>query len=147
MNFYAKRKGPPIVPIIPMIDILSILLVFFIVYTEKKQTRPAFNPELPATANLPTVNLRGTSSILAVAADGSLALDGMSIPSFEMLPDYLKSFASENQGRRVELELDQSLPLGRVIFVWDALTQAGYEVKDVPLRVKSAQTETKPSST
>lgn len=139
MKISLKRKPPPVVPIIPMIDILAILLVFFIIYTEKKSVRPSIRAELAAVANMPTEQLVGANSILAVNSDREAELDGMRIADLSRLPDYLRAFKKAQPERKLELELDQRLPLSDVIFVWDVLTQVGYKVKDVPLRVRAAE--------
>jgi len=122
-------------PIVPMIDILFILLIFFIVSTTFKKRRPVLRIELPTVREVASDTVEESSSVLAISAEGDVTLDSLRVPS-GLLGAYLKAFLKENPGRRLELEADRRLPLENLLEVWDALTEAGIRVKDVPARIK-----------
>ena len=122
-------------PIVPMIDILFILLIFFIVSTTFKKRRPVLRIELPTVREVASDTVEDSSSVLAISAEGDVTLDSLRVPS-GLLGAYLKAFLKENPGRRLELEADRRLPLENLLEVWDALTEAGIRVKDVPARIK-----------
>jgi biopolymer transport protein ExbD len=135
MQFYQPRKRQPTVPIIAMIDILSILLIFFIVTTAPKKPRSILRIELPTVREVPTSTTVESRSVLAVAADGKISLDALSVPE-GFLQQYLEAFIKENPGRKLELEADKDLTVELLLKVWDALTKAGIEIKDVPARIR-----------
>ena len=49
---------------------------------------------------------------------------------------YLQAFVRNNPGRKLELEADKELTVEQLVTIWDALTRAGFEVKDVPARIR-----------
>lgn len=135
MRFYEPRKRQPSVPIIPLIDILTILLMFFIVTTAFKQPRSVLRIDLPTVREVATGTVVESRSVLAVAADGKVTLDALSVPD-GYLDEYLQAFLKENPGRKLELEADKDLSVERLLKIWDALTKAGIEIKDVPARIR-----------
>jgi biopolymer transport protein ExbD len=140
MQFYQPKKRQPTVPIIAMIDILTILLIFFIVTTAPKQPRSVLHIDLPTVREVPAGSVVDPRSVLAVAADGKVTLDSLSVPD-GFLDQYLLAFLKENPGRKLELEADKNLSVERLLKVWDALTKAGIDIKDVPARIRLPGTE------
>jgi len=53
-----------------------------------------------------------------------------------LLDAYLKAFVKENPGRELEMNADRRVTLEKLLEVWDALTDAGIRVKDVPARIR-----------
>jgi biopolymer transport protein ExbD len=135
MHFQISRRKSTMVPIVPMIDILFILLVFFIVSTTFKKRRPVLRIELPTVREVPSDTMVEPRSVLAISAEGDATIDSLRVPS-GLLAAYLKAFVKENPGRKLELEADRRLPIEKLLEVWDALTEAGIRVKDVPARIK-----------
>ncbi|MEY4245429.1 MAG: hypothetical protein RLZZ245_3014 [Verrucomicrobiota bacterium] len=135
MHFQRKPRKRAEVPIVPMIDILFILLVFFIVSTNFKKPRDILRIELPTVREIPSDTVADTRSILAVDANGKISLDALAVPE-GLLESYLQAYQKQNPGRKLELEADKQLPLERLLNIWEALTKAGFEVKDVPARIK-----------
>ncbi len=123
------------VPIVPMIDILFILLVFFIVSTTFKRPRDVLRIELPTVREIPSEQVADERSVIAVDALGNITLDSLAVPE-GLLQPYLAAFQRQNPGRKLELEADKSLSIERLFGVWEALTEAGIEVKDVPARIQ-----------
>jgi biopolymer transport protein ExbD len=123
------------VPIVPMIDILFILLVFFIVSTTFKRPRDILRIELPTVKEIPSEQVADERSVIAVDAQGRITLDSLAVPE-GLLEPYLAAFQRQNPGRKLELEADKSLTIERLFGVWEALTEAGIEVKDVPARIQ-----------
>jgi len=135
MNFHRSKRSSNLAPIVPMIDILFILLIFFIVSTTFKKRRPVLRIELPTVREVASDTAVESVSVLAVSAEGDATLDSLHVPT-GLLGAYLKAFVKENPGRKLELEADRRVPLGKLLEVWDALTEAGIRVKDVPARIK-----------
>lgn len=122
-------------PIIPLIDILAILLIYFAVSTDPKNKRPVMHIELALAQDSAIVEIVEPAAVLAIQADGSLTLDATRIQQ-GMLVDYLKVFLDKFPGRKLELEPDKGISLGRFIQVQNALIEAGINPRDVPSRVK-----------
>jgi biopolymer transport protein ExbD len=137
MHFHRQPRKRAEVPIVPMIDILFILLVFFIVSTTFKKPRNTLRIELPTVREVPSTIVSDQRSVIAVDALGNITLDSLAVPE-GLLEPYLLAYQKQNPGRKLELEADKKLPLERLLHVWDALTKAGIEIKDVPARIKIA---------
>ena len=135
MRFHRHPRRRVEVTIIPMIDILLIMLVFFIVTTAFKKPRDILRIELPTVREIPGDKVVAARSVIAVDALGHVALDALPVPE-GLLQSYLLAHQKQNPGRKLELEADKALPLERLLHVWDALTKAGIEIKDVPARIK-----------
>lgn len=135
MRFHRPKTTRSQVAVIPMIDILFVLLVFFIVSTAFKKPRDALRIELPTVRNVPSDKVSDTRSVIAVDALGNITLDSLAVPE-GLLESYLIAYQKQNPGRKLELEADKKLPLERLLSVWDSLTKAGIEIKDVPARIK-----------
>jgi biopolymer transport protein ExbD len=135
MHFHRHHRKRAEVPIVPMIDILFILLVFFIVSTTFKKPRDILRIQLPTVREIPSDQVTDTRSIIAVDALGNITLDSLAVPD-GLLESYLAAYQKQNPGRKLELEADRKLPLERLLGVWDSLTKAGIEIKDVPARIK-----------
>ena len=125
-------------PIIPLIDILAILLIYFAVSTDPKNKRQVMHIELALAQDSATIEVVEPAAVLAIQSDGSLMLDATRIHE-AMLVDYLKVFREKFPARKLELEPDKGIPLERFIQVQNALIQAGINPRDVPSRVKIAE--------
>lgn len=123
-------------PIVPMIDILFIVLIFLIVSTTFKKPRTILPIELPTVREIASTEVMDERSVLAVDKDGRITLDSLVVPDAQLLDAYLKAFLKENPGRKLELEADKQIPLEKLLEVWDALTRAGIQIKDVPARIR-----------
>lgn len=128
------------VPIVPMIDILFVLLVFIIVSTTFKKRRHTLRIDFPTVKEVPSDVVSDTRSVIAVDAEGNIILDGVPVPE-GLLKAYLTAFQNQNPGRKLELEADRRLPLERLLGVWDALTEAGISIKEVPARIQVPEGE------
>jgi biopolymer transport protein ExbD len=135
MHFHRPSSKRAEVPIVPMIDILFILLVFFIVSTTFNKRRDILRIELPTVREVPSDQISDARSVIAVDATGRVTLDSLSVPE-GLLQSYLAAYQKENPGRKLELEADKKLPLELLLGIWDSLTKAGIEIKDVPARIK-----------
>jgi len=135
MRFHRPKTTRSQVAVIPMIDILFVLLVFFIVSTAFKKPRDALRIELPTVREIPSDKVTDTRSVIAVDALGNITLDSLAVPE-GLLESYLIAYQKQNPGRKLELEADKKLPLERLLGVWDSLTKAGIQIKEVPARIK-----------
>ncbi|BCX49345.1 hypothetical protein HAHE_32530 [Haloferula helveola] len=135
MRFERPASRPRQVPIVSLIDILFIVLIFFIVSSEFKKKREVLKIELPTVREVPSDTIVDERSILAIDADGAIRLDELTVPNLKLLKPYLNAYVKENPGRKLELEADKDVSLEKLVAIWDALTAAGIEVKDVPARI------------
>jgi biopolymer transport protein ExbD len=136
MRFERPVRNSRGVPIVPMIDILFIVLIFLIVSTTFKKPRTVLPIELPTVREVASTEVIDERSVLAVDKDGRITLDSLVVPDAQLLDAYLKAFLKENPGRKLELEADKQIPLEKLLGVWDALTRAGIQIKDVPARIR-----------
>ncbi len=134
MNFYHKKRQRPAVPIISMIDILAILLIFFIVTTTFKTNDSLVKVSLPKSSQLASGEEGEKRVPLALGKDGTVSLGEELIP-LESLATALREFKARGPEQRLELRADEGAPLGLMVKVWDAATQAGLEIGDLPLRI------------
>ena len=144
MEFNRPAPKTRQVPIVSLIDILFIVLVFFIVTSEEKKEREVLKIELPTVRDVPSQTIIDERSVLAIDREGTIRLDSLTVPDLKLLEAYLVAFVKENPNRKLELEPDKEVSLEKLMGVWDALTRAGIEVKDVPARIQ-LPAETLPS--
>jgi biopolymer transport protein ExbD len=135
MRFHRLPTTRSQVAVIPLIDILFVLLIFFIVSTAFKKPRDVLRIELPTVREIPSDTVADTRSVLALDAAGNATLDSLAVPD-GLLENYLTVFQKQNPGRKLELEADKNIPLEKLLKVWDSLTKAGLQIKDVPARIK-----------
>lgn len=143
MEFYRPKRKAVNVPIIPLIDILTILLIFFIVTRGVPKTAasegrrvPALDINLPTVKEVPTNTASDERATLEVAPDGRIILDGYELASPDFLADTLTVFRKKNPDRKLLLAADRDVTISQLFHVWDALTKAGIEIKDVPARIE-----------
>lgn len=134
MKFYLKRRRSPSVPIVTLIDILAILLIFFIVTTTFKTKESLVQVNLPRSSEMGEGASAETRVSLALAKDGSISLGDRLVP-IEDLSAALGEFRQTRPNDRLELKADEGAPLGMMVKVWDAATQAGLKIDDLPLRI------------
>lgn len=135
MHFHRQQRKRAEVPIVPMIDIMFILLVFFIVSTTFKKPRDILHIALPTVREIQADKVTDSRSVIAVDAVGNVTLDALAVPE-GLLESYLAAYQQQNPGRKLELEADKKLPLGHLLAIWESLIKAGFEIKDVPARIK-----------
>ncbi|MBI4351812.1 MAG: biopolymer transporter ExbD [Elusimicrobia bacterium] len=107
---------------IPLIDISLILLIIFMVITP-------FLVQSQIQVNLPKASSGvkgGDEEVLKVqlAADGSMAVDGRRV-KFNRLKEELMLRFSKSYKKTVLVEADKTVPVERVVAVFDAAKQLG----------------------
>lgn len=137
MRFHRPKTTRSQVAVIPMIDILFVLLVFFIVSTVFKKPRDVLNIELPTVHDIPSDQVIEPRSKITLDALGNITLDSLQVPE-GLLESYLQAYQKQNPNRKLELEADRNISLERLLKVWESLTKAGIQIKDVPARIKVA---------
>jgi biopolymer transport protein ExbD len=135
MRFHRLTTTRSQVAVIPLIDILFVLLIFFIVSTAFKKPRDVLRIELPTVREIPSDTVADVRSTIALDSLGNVTLDSLAVPE-GLLESYLTAYQKQNPGRKLELEADKNIPLERLLKVWDSLTKAGIQIKDVPARIK-----------
>ena len=146
MKFYTRHKARPQVPIVPLIDILTILLIFFIVTTTfkkkdantekgaKKTNEALLSITLPKASDLKVTLNPGERLTLGLTEQGEVFLEDAPVELEELVP-ILQGLQLEQPETKLELRVDKNVPVGLLVEVWNTLTKAGIEVKDVPSRI------------
>ena len=134
MRFINKKNSRPIVPIVSLIDILAILLIYFILTSSPKEDKSFASITLPKASSLAKNIDSKTRLELALTADSKILLGAEEIPVTQ-LTTRLKQLKADKPSLALELKADEKAPLKNLVNVWDALTQAGYPVKEVPARI------------
>tara|TARA_B100000575_G_C22990074_1_gene570930 strand:- start:50 stop:475 length:426 start_codon:yes stop_codon:yes gene_type:complete len=134
MRFINKKNSRPIVPIVSLIDILAILLIYFILTSSPKEDKSFASITLPKASSLAKNIDSKTRLELALTADSKILLGLEEIPVTQ-LTTRLKQLKADKPSLALELKADEKAPLKNLVNVWDALTQAGYPVKEVPARI------------
>ncbi len=139
MQFYRKKAfSKESVPIVPMIDILTILLIFFIVHTQWKRPQNFLKIDVPGVEYIESEESNVRRGVLAVSATSEITLDGKSV-SLQKLSTRLKAYQKNYPGRKLQIDVDQKASFGTVVSIWDILTSAGIDVKEVPARIEVEQ--------
>ncbi len=143
MEFYKPKKRPPSVPIVPLIDILVTLLFFMIVHMADmapKQRRSVMKITLPTAGTSHVSMATEVASILTVGAGGRVELHGTEVPD-GFLVDYLRSDRDQSSSKKLEIRMDKDCTLEKLLFIQNAVEQAGYQKGDVFNRVKKSPAE------
>ena len=138
MNFYVKKRSKPTVPIITLIDILAILLIFFIVTTTFKKDESLLNINLPESGEQAPTSSLDSRIPLALNEAGKISL-GQELLTIEEVPQALQQLLQKNPNAKIEMKADEKTPLGLMVKLRDAITKAGIEVNEVPLRIRVAK--------
>ena len=134
MKFYTKKASPPVVPIISLIDILAILLIFFIVTTTFKKKKMLLNIALPQSSEMQSGTELVERITLSVTPGEEIFLEDEKV-ALEDLAEALIALKTDRPEVRLELQADESLSLGFLVGVWDALNQSGFKIGEVPARI------------
>jgi biopolymer transport protein ExbD len=143
VNFHVRRRRSPVLQIINMIDILIILLIFLVVSTSFKESHSVLNVSVPVSDALALGTDSERRTGISLTKEGKVYLDDREVPAAETATA-LASLRSARPDARLDLRIDENVPFGTIIKVWDALTKAGYKVGDVPARVLRAKAAASP---
>lgn len=137
MNLRPRRRPVPSIPIVSLIDIMVILLIFFIATTTFREKKMEVKINLPESQTMgeaaPETEVRTT---LAITEKQDMLLDGLPVRR-EELAAALTTLKNERPGLKLELEADTQTNLGNLMHIWDAIKHAGFEINEVPARVKT----------
>lgn len=144
LKFLVRHRARPQVPIVPLIDILTILLIFFIVTTTFKKkdadegtsrsNEALLSITLPKASDLKVTLNPGERLTVGLTEEGEVFLEDARVGMDELAP-ILEGLRIEQPDIRLELRVDKNVPVGLLVEVWNTLTKAGIEVKDVPSRI------------
>jgi biopolymer transport protein ExbD len=143
VNFHVRRRRSPVLQIINMIDILIILLIFLVVSTSFKESHSVLNVSVPVSDALALGTDSERRTGISLTKEGKVYLDDREVPAAETATA-LASLRSARPNAKLDLRIDENVPFGTIIKVWDALTKAGYKVGDVPARVLRAKAAASP---
>ena len=115
-------------------DFYSKELIYFILTSSPREDKAFASITLPKASSL-AKNLQSSSSLeLSLTSDSKIFLGVEEIPENQLMTR-LKQLKSERPKLSLELKADEQAPLKSLVEAWDALTSAGYPVKDVPARI------------
>ena len=134
MNFVRKRDRRPAVPIISLIDILAILLIFVVLTHDLSEEKAFANITPPTAASLGAVAAPEARLELAITSDAKFSIGAEPVPAGD-LEGRLLALKAARPDAKLELKADEDAPLKALVLAWDALTGAGFRVKDVPSRI------------
>lgn len=138
MNIRPRRRTTPQIPIVALVDILVIVLLFVVATTSFRKQQTHLQISVPQSKSMgQTSTSKETRLTLSITKENKIYVDGNEVPE-EGLADALKGLKEAKPTAKLEMNADQSMPLGLLVKVWDALTTAGYSVKDVPARIQRA---------
>jgi len=136
VQFFVRKRARPVVPIISLIDILAILLIFFAATSTFRKNRAAMSVNLPKAGALATPLADGERVPLIMKSAGEMVL-GESPVTLSDLAGVLADLRAARPDARLELQADEQLPVGTLVAVWDALTRAGFSIKEIPTRLQA----------
>lgn len=136
MQFQRVQRKTVTVPIVSLIDILTILLIFFIVTTTFKEPEPVIDVQLPLVSQDSSLQTEIVTPpvTLSVSEKGQIFLNDLEVLPGD-LGTHLELFESVYGDRKLALKVDEGCPLGTMVKVWEALTEAGFDLKDTPMRI------------
>ena len=134
MKFVTSRSSNPVVPIVSLIDILAILLIFFIFTTTFKKREALVNLSLPQSSELDQATDITERVSLSVTVDEKIALGEQEV-SLKDLGAALLEFRQRSPAAKLELRVDEEVPLGFLVQVWDEASGVGVKIGDIPLRI------------
>ncbi|MEM1071224.1 MAG: biopolymer transporter ExbD [Planctomycetota bacterium] len=114
----------PRLELMPLLDVVFLLLTFFAFAMLLMVQADVLGVELPVVEGAEQAPQPGVAVVVAVAADGSMALDGSPMPWPELI-DALTQRRDQEPELAVLLEVDTNAPSGRLIEVVQGLRGAG----------------------
>lgn len=124
----ARGEELPSVNLTPMIDVVFLLIIFFMVGTQFSESEKNISISLPGVSSLSTMMAPPDRREIAVAADGTLSLDGDVLPH-EQVTARLSAMRSEYPDLRVVVRADREAKYQYVVTAFGAANRAG--VSDV----------------
>ncbi|MBL9151326.1 MAG: biopolymer transporter ExbD [Verrucomicrobiales bacterium] len=135
MKFYVSRHRTPTIPLVSLIDILAILLIFFIATTTFKKRESLVNVNLPQSSQMKAGAEPIRRVALTVTKEETIHLGGQAVP-IEGLAEALRQFKAARPNDKLELKADQEVPIGLLVKIWDAASQAEVKIDEIPLRIQ-----------
>ena len=114
------------IEIIPMIDVMMFLLIFFVLIS--LNVIPAFGLKtaLPDSTTAQRTVAETMPIVVSLAADGTLALDGKSVPAAG-LGEAVRLAHAKDAKKRFVVSADQAVRWQSVVEVMDAIRKQGIE--------------------
>jgi biopolymer transport protein ExbD len=134
MKFVKRHNRRPAVPIISLIDILAILLIYVMLTHDRSEEKAFANITPPTSSSLGDVRPAEGRVELAITSDANFLLGASPVEAAE-LEAALARLKRNRPDAKLELKADEDAPLKSLVLAWDALTGAGFRVKDVPSRI------------
>jgi biopolymer transport protein TolR len=120
---HGKRKPMAEINVTPFVDVMLVLLIIFMVAAPLLTVGVPI--ELPKTAATSLPQEQEEPLALAIAADGTMALQTVVIDRETLIPK-LRAIAAEREDDKVFLRADGSVPYSTVMEIMGALNAAGF---------------------
>ena len=112
-----KRRNSPEVDITPLLDMMFMLIIFFVITTSF--SRGEISVSLPGGQGS---RMEGEITVLNIAPDGKLSIDGMEVISSDLADIAIKA---EQSGRKFVIAGDKTAPYGTVANILELLRIEG----------------------
>lgn len=122
-------------------DILVILLIFFVVTTTFKENKNLFTIDLPQATALNTKSDNQKRTSITVTPDLEIYL-GDKIVTLESLTYQLSELKKTSPDTKLQLDADNTIPLGFLVSIWNSMNEAGYQIKEAPARILTEKSRT-----
>lgn len=127
----------PTVNLTPMIDVVFLLIIFFMVGTQFTSQERQIDLKLPGAGQLQAMIVPPDRREVAVAADGTVILDGQTV-TLEQLTSRLESMRAGFPDLRVVVRADGTVQHQTVAGVYGAINRAGVADMSIAVRYQSA---------
>lgn len=118
----SKRYRRPELPLVPLIDVL-VMLVLFAFVTMRFAVNQTLNITLPKVETAGKNDLRGTVTV-AIDKDGLISFESKPVRDEELIA-LLREVKNVDNKTVVLIRADETTPLKRLTFVWDACRKVG----------------------
>ena len=135
MQIATRRRRTPVIPIIPLMDILVILLIFFMLTTTFPEKRESLAIDLPKVTNLPASTTIDQRITLEIVQNNEMRLADAPV-NLRGLAGALRKMKASLPEAKIELKADDDISLQLLLQIWEILTEQGFPIKDVPVRVQ-----------
>ncbi len=117
-----KRKLRPQIVVTNLIDIILMLVFFFMITSSFARNQEKLPVNVPKASSATTMEIDNMT--VQIAKNGHLFVSGKSI-EMTALTEQIKTWTQNSPDRPILVEADQDANYGRIVFVLDAIRNAG----------------------
>lgn len=117
-----KRKQKPQIVVTNLIDVILLLVFFFMITSSFARNQEKLPVNVPKASSANTMELDNMT--VQIAKNGRLYVSGKPVEMTD-LNDRIKTWVTSSPDRPVMVEADQDANYGRIVYVLDAIRNAG----------------------